>query len=232
MLDKICINKMVFNNLKPTKTFFKNKNNKFSAKGCLGEKKVKIFEVFDSGQGNLMEFISKNEQLSHYFPKLITYNEEFVVEEWVDGKTLKELNPNLKRKIPQTEEIKHVINLLWSLNYKNQVFDYLQYIHERLNIKSKNDLSFLPIRVNHNDLSLDNIILNSQGLKIIDNEFLGCNTGWILNIKNSFIKDDFSYDDYVSTDTLSELWRVRKEWSKFSSKNKKWSLYELVKKIL
>ena len=30
--------------------------------------------------------------------------------------------------------------------------------------------------------------MTQDGLKIIDNEFLGCNNGWILNIKNSFIK--------------------------------------------
>ena len=73
------------------------------------------------------------------------------------------------------------------------------------------NLDYLPIRVNHNDLSLDNIVETSTGLKIIDNEFLGCNNGWILNIKNSFIKEDTNYQNYISKKTLDELWETRKE---------------------
>ena len=51
-------------------------------------------------------------------------------------------------------------------------------------------------------------------LKIIDNEFLGYSTGWILNIKNSFLKEDFVYQNFVSTEALNLLWNIRKEWSK------------------
>ena len=47
-------------------------------------------------------------------------------------------------------------------------------------------------------------------MKIIDNEFLD-NTGWILNIKNSFLKENFNYQNFVSEETLKELWKIRKE---------------------
>ena len=90
----------------------------------------------------------------------------------------------------------------------------------------------MPIRVNHNDLSLDNIVLTSTGLKIIDNEFLGCNNGWILNIKNSFITQDTNYQNYISKKTLDELWETRKEWSKVNAEKQKWNLKNFVKKIL
>ena len=221
MMDKLVINDLTINNLSPIKKKFKNKNNKFSAKGYIGAKRVKIYEVFDENQGNLMKFISKNKELSQYFPKLITYDKKFIVEEWVNGKTLKELNYSFKKKNPQSDEVKHIINLMWSLKYDNIVFDYLKYIHTRIDKTYNLNLNYLPIRVNHNDLSLDNIIVSSHGLKIIDNEFLGCNNGWILNIKNSFLKEDFIYQNYIPTKTLNVLWNTRREWSKIKLKNSK-----------
>ena len=104
MMDKLIVNNITINNLKPTKNTFKNKNNKFSAKGYIGNNKVKIYEVFDQNQGRLMEFI-QNKELSKYFPKLITYNEKFIVEEWIKGKTLKELRYDHK-KFSYSNEVK------------------------------------------------------------------------------------------------------------------------------
>ena len=102
---------------------------------------------------------------------------------------------------------------MWSINYDKKVFDYIDYIYRRLGKSINFDVSKIPIKLNHNDLSLDNILITSEGLKIIDNEFLGCNTGWVLNIKNSFIKDDFLYENFISKNDLAELWNIRAEWS-------------------
>jgi len=234
-MDKLVVNNITINNLKPTKNTFKNKNNKFSAKGHIGNNKVKIYEVFDQNQGSLMEFMSKNKELSKYLPKLITYNEKFIVEEWIEGKTLKELNYDYKKNFSYSNEVKNIINLMWSLKYDKIVFDYLKYIHIRVNKTYNSNLDNLPIRINHNDLSLDNIIVSAQGLKIIDNEYLGCNTGWILNIKNSFLEEDFIYQNFISTKTLNALWDTRKEWRKTSLKNSrniKQLLKNFIKKIL
>ena len=46
-MDKLLVNNIIISNLKPIKNTFKNKNNKFSAKGYIGNNKVKIYEVFD-----------------------------------------------------------------------------------------------------------------------------------------------------------------------------------------
>ena len=213
ILDKISVNKIIVEKLTPLREGFKNKNNKFSAKGYYNNLKVKIYEVFDRNQGPLREFISKNGELSSYFPKLISYDQKYIIEEWVDGKTLKDSNSRFKKNISQSEEVKLIINLMWSIKYDIQVFDYINYIFKRIGKTNNLDLSNLPIRINHNDLSLDNILVTSSGLKIIDNEFLGCNTGWILNIKNSFLKENFNYQNFVSEETLKELWKIRKEWS-------------------
>ena len=213
ILDKISVNKIIVEKLTPLREGFKNKNNKFSAKGYYNNLKVKIYEVFDRNQGPLREFISKNGELSSYFPKLISYDQKYIIEEWVDGKTLKDSKSRFKKNISQSEEVKLIINLMWSIKYDIQVFDYISYIFKRVGRTNNLDLSNLPIRINHNDLSLDNILVTSSGLKIIDNEFLGCNTGWILNIKNSFLKENFNYQNFVSEETLKELWKIRKEWS-------------------
>ncbi len=213
ILDKISVNKIIVEKLTPLREGFKNKNNKFSAKGYYNNLKVKIYEVFDRNQGPLREFISKNKELSSYFPKLISYDQRYIIEEWVDGKTLKDSNSRFKKNISQSEEVKLIINLMWSIKYDIQVFDYIDYIFKRIGKTNNLDLSNLPIRINHNDLSLDNILVTSSGLKIIDNEFLGCNTGWIMNIKNSFLKENFNYQNFISEETLKELWKIRKEWS-------------------
>lgn len=235
MIDKLIINNIIINNLKPIKKLFKNKNDKFSAEGYIDEKRVKIYEIFDKNQGSLMEFISKNKELSKYFPKLVTYNKKFIVEEWVSGKTLKELNYTHKKKNPHSHEVKHIINLMWSLKYDKKVFDYIDYIYLRVNKTCNLNLTQLPKRINHNDLSLDNIIVTKEGLKIIDNEFLGYSTGWILNIKNSFLKEDFVYQNFISTEALNLLWNIRKEWSKKKLsflKSVKFKFKNLIKKMI
>ena len=235
MVNKITINKIIIEKLKPTKKEFKNKNGKFSAQGNIRDLKVKVYEVFDQKQGVLREFISNHRELSLYFPKLIDYDNNYIVEEWIDGKTLKEANLEHTKKTALSIEVKKIINLMWSVKYNDQVFDYVNYIHKRVNKINNFDLKNLPIRINHNDLSLDNILVTTNGLKIIDNEFLGCNNGWILNIKNSFLKEDFTYQNFVSSDTLNSLWNVRKEWSQIKLKKSKFtigSFYNYIKKIL
>ena len=97
ILDKISVNKIIVEKLTPLREGFKNKNNKFSAKGYYNNLKVKIYEVFDRNQGPLREFISKNKELSSYFPKLISYDQRYIIEEWVDGKTLKDSNSRFKK---------------------------------------------------------------------------------------------------------------------------------------
>ena len=136
--------------------------------------KVKVYEVLDEKQGLLREFVSNNNDLSKYFPKLIAFDKQFIIEEWINGKTLKELNFKNLENIPETKEIKNILDQMWSVKYNYQVFDYINYIHKRVNKKNQFDLSKVPNRINHNDLSLDNIIITPEGLKIIDNEFLGC----------------------------------------------------------
>lgn len=218
----IFVNKIKIRKLKPIRKNFISRNKKLSAMGYYNNLKVKIYGVHDKKQGKLRKFISNHKKLSKYFPRLISFNNKFIVEEWVDGKTLKELNLNNSEIMAKSEEIKKILNIMWATKFNYHVFDYIDFIHKRMKKKNYLDLKNVPKRINHNDLSLDNIILSSKGLKIIDNEFLGCNNGWFFNIANSFITEDFDYQKFVSKKTYSKLWNLRREWGDLiTKKNKK-----------
>ena len=91
-MKDILVNKIKIKKLRPLRKSFINKNNKITATGYYKKIKVKVYEVHDKNQGKLRKLISNYKDLSKYFPKLISFNDKFIVEEWVDGKTLKELN--------------------------------------------------------------------------------------------------------------------------------------------
>lgn len=217
-INSIVINKIKIDKLKPLRKNFISRNNKLSATGYYKNIKVKVYGVHDKNQGKLRKFVSNHKDLSKYFPKLISFDDKFIVEEWVEGKTLKELKLNNSEFKTQSRKIKKIINIMWSVKFNYFVFDYIDFIHKRLKRKNYLDFTNVPNRINHNDLSLDNIILSSRGLKIIDNEFLGCNNGWILNIKNSFLVEDFEYQNFVPKKTLNQLWSLRREWSDLINK--------------
>jgi len=236
-MKNIIINKIKIIKLKPIRKDFISRNKKFSAMGYYNNVKVKVYGVHDKNQGKLRKFVSNHKDLSKYFPKLISFDNKFIVEEWVYGKTLKELNLNHSEFMAKSKELKKIINIMWSTKFNYYVFDYIDHIHKRVKKKNYLDLKNIPIKINHNDLSLDNIILSPKGLKIIDNEFLGCNTGWILNISNSFVKEDFDYQKFLSKKKLNQLWNLRKELSKSiiekNKKNKKNNqLFEFIKRLL
>ena len=230
----IIVNKIKIKNLKPIRKNFISRNKKLSAMGYYNDLKVKVYGVHDKNQGKLRKFISNHKKLSKYFPKLISFDNKFIVEEWVDGKTLKELNLNKSEFTAKSEEIKKILTIMWTIKFNYIVFDYIDFIHKRIKKKNYLDLKNVPIRVNHNDLSLDNIILSSKGLKIIDNEFLGCNNGWFLNIANSFLIEDFDYQNFVSKKTFSRLWSLRIEWSDLINKKneRKYQFINFIKKSL
>ena len=144
---KIIVNDCVIENLLPIKKSLKNKNKKFSAQGFYNGKKVKIYEVFDKNQGALREFVSNHKELSTYFPKLITYDKKFIVEEWLKGNTLTEIRPGFFSMIKYSFVIKKMIKQMWSVEYGQEVFDYIDYIYKRLGKTCNFDLSKIPIRI-------------------------------------------------------------------------------------
>src|SRR5210317_1302541 len=132
MKDKINVDGYIIKNLSPIKKSFINKNKKFSARGIYNNKKVKIYEVFDENQGFLRQFVSKNKKLSLYFPKLITFNKKFIVEEWLEGEMLSKMKPSFFFNMKYSFVIKKIIHQMWITKYNKEVFDYIGYIYKRL----------------------------------------------------------------------------------------------------
>lgn len=174
------------------------KSGMLSAFGSFEGKKVKLYEAFNPKQVQLRKFVDDS-PISHYFPKLITYNDKYIVEEFIDGKRYDGRD--------LTDQILHFIEDLKQLEYPECTYDYIEYIHKRANLEyTPLDL---PNYVNHNDITKDNILMVKGGFKIIDNEFLACNNGWILNYKNCNLLTDTKQDDLVE-----RMWKVRKAWKR------------------
>ncbi len=236
-MNEIKINKIKISKIKPIRIHLLNSNGNFSAFGFLGKKKVKIYSPVEKSQIRLREEISRS-KLGKYFPKLIGYNKKFIVEEWINGKTLKELKyQSKKKKIFIEKKIFSIVNDLKKFKPQetSYSFDYIAYIYKRSGKKKDKlfyDLKKIPAYLNHNDLSLDNIIFQNGRPVIIDNEFLGYNNGWILNIKNSFLRDRISfYENFVSEQDIQKIWKIRKNWeNKMRIKFIK-SVYTLKKKF-
>ena len=67
------------------------------------------------------------------------------------NQTLREANVKSKINNLPTEKIKEIINEMWSIKYEKKVFDYINYIHNRVKKPNNFDLTHVPIRINHND---------------------------------------------------------------------------------
>ena len=76
--------------------------------------------------------------------------------------------------------------------------------------------------------------MTDKGIKIIDNEFLGYNTGWILNFRNSFLDENYESQNFFSEENIKKLWKIRMEWSKLKNdhQNKIFSFFNYIKKYL
>ena len=70
ILDKISVNKIIVEKLTPLKEEFKNKNNKFSAKGYYNNLKVKFMKSLTVIKTLKRVYIKKWRTIL-YFPKLI-----------------------------------------------------------------------------------------------------------------------------------------------------------------
>lgn len=197
---------------------FFNVNNTFSAKGLLEGKKVKIYSLPSQDRIDLRLYIEET-PVKKYFPRVLDYSNEFIVEEWIDAPTLKQYNKKITKE--QKNNVYKIIKDLKEVNYDKIVFDYVDFIFDRLKLldhplrSSINELDIPPL-LNHNDLNFDNILITKENnLVIIDNEHLNYSKGWILCLKNSFLKEDKKfYNKYISDNDVNALWEIRTRWKK------------------
>ena len=198
-------------------------------------KKVKVYKSHSKEQINLrlkLGDIRKHEDI--LFPPIIVSDNKFVVEEWIDGKLFSKLkknsiDKNSNKVIKFLEEIHFDSQYINLAKNNSNSFCYLSdYLINRLRIweqwepvekllnawmKSNEETKrIISSRVSHPDLSLSNMILDSENkIYIIDNELIGVGKGWVLDTRNSFIRSKVKIgnNNQIFERFLELSWKLR-----------------------
>ena len=237
--SKLRVGDLYIGNLKPLGGMFKPAFTKAGRLSLIGNTdeglKVKVYKSFNANQIELRKVIGdylKNENI--LFPKLIAYDNNYIVEEWIDGESFSKLKNNLVEKY-----IPKLIDFLKRIHYEPYFLDvakthknsfcYLQdYLLLRLKpwsqwepvenlVEEWNKLNLetnykIQLRLSHPDLSLSNLILGKdQKVYIVDNELIGVGKGWLLDVKNSFFRSklDLPLLEPISQRFYIISWKLR-----------------------
>ena len=245
---KITINGKVITDLVPLGGYRQlgiTKAGRVSFFGLCEGKKVKVYNAYSAKQAKLRVRLESTDLGQRFFPRLVVSDNTYMVEEWIDGLPLKKLDCSLFERA--AEEIKRFLSecqnskeLIQVAAHHAGAFCYFQdYLIKRLEpwrvldyvqefILSWQDSyergkDNIEIRFSHPDLSEANILLANTGrLVVIDNELLGVGRGWILDRRNSFLKD-FSGNAEAHSNRggekgfLDESWRLRLIGSAFDA---------------
>ena len=177
--------------------------------------RIKVYRAHSSKQISLRRIIGdklKNDVV--LLPPVITSDENFIVEKWIEGKSYSRIKKGIL-----DSNINNLINFLEKIHYESEFLDiaksneksfcYLEdYLIIRLSpwkqwtpveklinewINANNTIDkILDSRISHPDLSLSNLILSNNKTYIIDNELLGVSKGWLLDERNSFFRNKSS----------------------------------------
>ena len=207
----------LIHNLKPLGGIFKpgiTKAGRLSFSGTLNNgNKVKVYQSFNEKQINLRKEIGEEcKTMDVLFPKVLFNDENFIVEEWIMGKTFSKLKPRIidefALKVINFLEVLHFDSKFINIAKKNG--DTFCYLSDYLFMRLKPWNQWLPVerllekwhesklethnliesKISHPDLSLTNIILSKdEKIYIVDNELIGSGKGWLLDGKNSFFRD-------------------------------------------
>lgn len=161
-------------------------------------KKVKVYETLNEKQMKLRLFIDSH-PICKFFPKVIGTENSLVIEEFIYGISATDYS-----------SVNTIHRNLLDINYPESTWDYLKYIYERVGLKKPK--FNLTTKINHNDITRANLINTSDGIKIIDNEFLACNDGWIMNYLNSDILKNELKGEHIKLS--KQIWRIRKSWKR------------------
>lgn len=209
-----------------------------SFSGLLEGKKVKVYSAYSMDHANLRAGLESTDLGRRFFPRLIMSDKTYMVEEWINGPPLKKIGSSLFELaaeeitgfLSECRNSKELIQL--AANHQGAFCYFQDYLIKRLEpwcvldfvqqfILSWQDMyekvkDKIEIRLSHPDLSDSNILLEKESGRfvVIDNELLGVGHGWILDRRNSFLRD-FSADTEVQPNKgiekefLNESWRLR-----------------------
>lgn len=182
-------------NRRPTKqrqTGFKTKFGIVSFFADYKGMKVKAYEPFNEEQLRLRLYIDKH-PISRYFPKVLGVEDHLIIEEFIYAND-----------VVTSKSVEWFHKELLEVEYDRMTWDYFGYIYNRVGLIRP--AITLPLKVNHNDLTKDNILCVDGQIKIIDNEMLAMNDAWEMNCINSNILTSSFHGENASH------WKVRKTW--------------------
>jgi len=171
--------------------------------------KIKVYQNFNKEQVALRLHIQTISEVKQYFPEVLFSDGLYIAEEYIDESEQDPVNRQFLK-----DEIDECVKTLRGLPIRIQTWDYLQHIHMRIGLQYTPETN-IKNYVNHNDLTIDNVIITKGGIKLIDNEFLSCNNAWFLNSRNSNILEDHEHLYGVSQQTVDYYWKIRKKYKEY-----------------
>lgn len=238
---KITVNGQVITDLVPLGGYRQlgiTKAGRASFAGLFEGKRVKVYSTYSANHAKLRVGLESTDLGRQFFPRLITSDKTHMVEEWIEGLPLKKLDRSLFERA--AEEIKRFLSecqnskeLIQVAAHHAGAFCYFQdYLIKRLEpwcvldfvrqfILSWQDTyervkDSIEVRLSHPDLSETNILLEKKTGRfvVIDNELLGVGRGWVLDRKNSFLKDfsgnsEVQMNGGIEKGFINESWRLR-----------------------
>ena len=238
---KITVNGKVITDLVPLGGYRQpgiTKAGRTSFSGLFDGKRVKVYSTYSAGQAKLRVSLESTDLGQRFFPRLIASDGTHIVEEWIDGLPFKELDRSMfeqaaeeiKRFLSECRNDKELIQV--AANHIGSFCYFQDYLIKRLGPWRMLDFvrefviswqnayervkDSIEIRLSHPDLSEANILREKKTGRfvVIDNELLGVGRGWVLDRRNSFLKD-FSEDAEthinggIEKSFLNQSWRLR-----------------------
>lgn len=207
----VSVGGVVIDNLRPLGGFRSpgvTKAGRLSFQGTCGGVKVKVYSALKPDQVKFRVALQSFNAFGLAFPPLIAYDARLVVEQWIDGVPIR--NANAAERLRAKSEINSFLRNIraeieLALAHRSAFCYFDDYLIPRLGAwrclglvddfvsvwKQRLVEARLPSLISHADLSADNVLIEAATgrLVVIDNELLGVGPGWILDERNSFLKD-------------------------------------------
>lgn len=183
-----------------------SKSGRISWKGELGDRAIKICQLFNSSHVKYVEFICNQPLFKKYFPEIIASSGEYLIVDWIDGDDLSQ-----NSSFTSEEVIENIARMQAEFHrftvpadYSKSGFDYIHHLKARLQkylgpiqipgsmLKIIDAINEIPmpngLRLSHSDVTPRNIIMDraTNESKLIDNEFLSSNGYYSIDIFNTY----------------------------------------------
>jgi hypothetical protein len=200
--------------------------------------KVKVYSSYSTDHSKLRERLESTNLGQRFFPRLVMSDKNHMVEEWIeglpveklDGALLERASGEIKSFLSECQNSKELVQIaeqnLGAFCYFQDylikriepwcVLDFVRKFKISWQEKYETVKNKIKVRLSHPDLSARNIMLESKSGRfvVIDNELVGIGHGWILDRRNSLLKnfteeaENFTYAG-IEKGFVHESWKLR-----------------------